>query len=181
MLKMVDLTKLVGISLFGSAALAMGVAQMREHPEVIATMIQPAPIPQQKASSQSIASTSGNSATLFADSRGHFYADIQIRGAPLKVLVDTGASLVAMSFEDAAKIGVRSSPSDRKAQFNTANGIVTATLVRVPEIRLQGITVFDVEAAIMPQGVMKGTLLGMSFMKKLSSFESRGVSMIMRK
>jgi aspartyl protease family protein len=123
----------------------------------------------------------GNSATLYADSRGHFFTHIQVRGIAVKVLVDTGASLVALSTEDAAKIGFRASASDRKAQFNTANGRVTASLVRLPEVRLQNITVFDVEAAIMPPGAMQGTLLGMSFMRKLASFESRGPSMVMRK
>ena len=123
----------------------------------------------------------GNTAMLYADPRGHFFADIQVRGVPVRTLVDTGASLVAMSTEDAAKIGLRAQPGDKKAQFNTANGQVTASLVRLPEIRLQGIMVFDVEAAIMPPGAMQGTLLGMSFMKKLASFESRGTSLVMRK
>jgi aspartyl protease family protein len=178
---MSHLTKLVGMTLFGSAALAVAVGQMREQPATFSSAVQQRPTNQQVAKAQVSPSITENSATLYADTRGHFFAHVQVSGTPVKVLVDTGASVVALSFEDAAKIGVRPSPNDRKAQFNTANGIVTASLVRLPEVRLQGITVFDVEAAIMPRGAMNGTLLGMSFMKKLSSFESRGVSMVMRK
>jgi aspartyl protease family protein len=178
---MSHLPKLVGITLFGSVALTMSVAQMLEKPATFSSAVQQRPASLPGAKTQPTPSVIENSATLYADSRGHFFTHVQVSGTPVKVLVDTGASLVALSFEDAAKIGLRPSPSDRKAQFNTANGVVTASLVRLSEVRLQGITVFDVEAAIMPRGAMNGTLLGMSFMKKLSSFESRGVSMVMRK
>jgi aspartyl protease family protein len=123
----------------------------------------------------------GNTAMLYADTRGHFHADIQVRGTPIRTLVDTGASLVTFSTEDAAKLGLRADSSQKTAQFNTANGMVTAHLIRIPEMRLQGITVYDVDAAILPPGAMKGTLLGMSFMKKLASYESRGTSMVMRR
>lgn len=183
---MSQLTNLVFVSLFGCVAATAAVMQLqdRKPPTAAAqmnaqqakgvalqnTVSVPAP-PQQP----------GNTAMLYADSRGHFFADIQVRGVPVRTLVDTGASLVAMSTEDAARVGLRAQPGDRQAQFNTANGLVTASLVRLPEIRLQGIMVFDVEAAIMPPGAMQGTLLGMSFMKKLASFESRGTSLVMRK
>ncbi len=118
---------------------------------------------------------------LYADPRGHFMADLYVRGTPIRALVDTGATLVSFSEADAAKIGLRADSSQRTARFQTANGTVTASIVRVPEMRLQGITVHDVEAAIMPKGAMEGTLLGMSFMKKLASYESRGTSMVLRK
>jgi aspartyl protease family protein len=123
----------------------------------------------------------GNVATLYSDAHGHFYADVFVRGLPVRTLVDTGASLVSFSADDAAKLGIRSDSSEKKALFNTANGVVTAAIVRVPEMRLQGITVYDVEAAVLPPGAMKGTLLGMSFIKKLASYESRGSGMVMRK
>jgi aspartyl protease family protein len=175
---MSELTKLVAVTLFGSVAAAWGLAQMRESkaqqppraPQQVAAVAQtPAPPPH------------GNTAMLYADTRGHFFADVQIRGIPVRTLVDTGASVVSFSAEDAAKFGLRPDSSQPKRPFSTANGVIMASIVRIPEIRLQGITVFDIEAAIMPPGAMKGTLLGMSFMKKLQSYESRGSSMVMRK
>jgi aspartyl protease family protein len=177
---MSQLTNLVFAALIGSGAVAGIAVQTHDrykHDSKSGTGPAPSPINTAAASSHA----AGNTAMLYADPRGHFFADIQVRGIPIKTMVDTGASLVALSTEDAAKIGFKANPSDRKAQFNTANGVVTASLVRLPEVRLQGLTVYDVDAAIMPPGAMSGTLLGMSFMKKLSSFESRGSSMVMRK
>jgi aspartyl protease family protein len=174
---MSGLGNLVFMALVGSVAAVGAVTHWQKEraaqaPRPSASMVQPA---------AAAAPAGGNTAMLYADTRGHFYADIYIRGIPIRTLVDTGASLVSFSSEDAAKFGLREEPSQKKAQFSTANGIVTASIVRVPEMRLQGITVYDVEASIMPAGTMKGTLLGMSFMKKLQSYESRGTSMVLRK
>ncbi|MGL5138345.1 MAG: retropepsin-like aspartic protease family protein, partial [Beijerinckiaceae bacterium] len=105
-------------------------------------------------------------ARVFADRRGHYMADIQINGVFIKGMIDTGATMIAIPHEEAAKIGRRPRPEDRTATFNTANGTVTGHIVRLMEVRLQGITVHDVEAAIMPPGALSGTLIGMSFMKK---------------
>jgi aspartyl protease family protein len=181
---MSQLTNLVFAALIGSGALAGMVMQSHDRQKQAGkpdNKVTTASMPVRSGNAAPAGTTAGNTAMLYADPRGHFYADIQVRGIPIRTMVDTGASLVALSTEDAAKIGLRATPSDRRAQFNTANGVVTAVLVQLPEVRLQGLTVFDVEAAIMPPGAMKGTLLGMSFMKKLASFESRGSSMVMRK
>jgi len=186
---MSGLAKLVGASIAGCAVMAFAAVQHRENrqrtpaPQPSAAVAQAAARPPAAAAPQSAAgqASMGNTAILYADMRGHFVADVQVRGIPIRALVDTGATLVSFSAEDAAKFGLREEPGQRKAQFSTANGIVMASLVRVPEIRLQGITVYDVEAALMPAGAMQGTLLGMSFMKKLEGYESRGASMVLRK
>jgi aspartyl protease family protein len=117
---------------------------------------------------------------LEADSRGHHKATILINGAAINTLVDTGASVIAFSAEDAARAGLKAGPQDRVAQFSTANGVISARVVRVPEVRLQGIVARDVEAAIMPKGALAGTLLGMSFLRKLQSFEMRGSTLVLR-
>jgi aspartyl protease family protein len=112
-------------------------------------------------------------ARVFADRRGHFMADLQINGVFVKGMIDTGATMIALPFEESAKIGRRPRPEDRTAIFNTANGQVKGHIVRLMDVRLQGVTVHDVEAAIMPPGALSGTLIGMSFMKKARGFESR--------
>jgi aspartyl protease family protein len=176
---MSGLTKLVGVAICGSIAMAVAAVQLREARGRTAATAQPvaatAAIPPGQQPAQ------GNMAILYADRNGHFMADVQVRGIPIRTLVDTGATLVSFSAEDAARFGLRAEPGQRRAPFSTANGVVMASVVTVPEMRLQGITVYDVEAAIMPKGAMQGTLLGMSFMKKLQSYESRGSSMVMRK
>jgi aspartyl protease family protein len=174
---MSGLSKLVFVTLFGSLAATGMALQLREENAAgegrsAMAMVQPATAAQP---------AGGNTAFLYADARGHFFADVTVRGIPIRTMVDTGASVVSFSAEDAAKIGLREEAGQRKAQFRTANGIVIASMVKVPELRLQGITVHDVEAAIMPRGAMQGTLLGMSFMRKLQSYESRGTSMVLRR
>jgi aspartyl protease family protein len=175
---MSGLTNLVFFVLIGSVASVGVITHLQKDsasqpPKSLNVMVQPV--------TATVAPSGGNTAMLYADTRGHFHADVYIRGIPVRTLVDTGASLVSFSREDAAKFGLRDEPNQKKAQFNTANGLVSASIVRIPEMRLQGITVYDVEAAIMPKGAMNGTLLGMSFMKKLQSYESRGTSMVLRK
>jgi aspartyl protease family protein len=174
---MSGLTNLVFFALIGSVASVGAITHLQKEranqpPRPSPAIVQPA---------AAAAPAGGNMAMLYSDTRGHFYAEVYMRGIPVRTLVDTGASLVSFSAEDAAKVGLRDEPNQKKSQFNTANGLVTASIVRIPEMRLQGITVYDVEAAIMPKGVMNGTLLGMSFMKKLQSYESRGTSMVLRK
>ncbi len=175
--------KLAATMLIACAAVLPAVIQMRERSaaQQPTASVATAPAPAKPQAAPPPAPAGGNTALLYADARGHFSADIYVRGIPVRTLVDTGATLVSFSEEDAAKIGLRAEPSQRKAPFQTANGVVTASIVRIPEIRLQGISVYDVEAAIMPRGAMQGTLLGMSFMKKLASYESRGTSMVLRK
>ncbi len=173
---MSGLIKLVAVAVGGTVVLALG-AMQSQSPRAASS-------PTTKASSVSSpaapGSVEGNTAVLHADSRGHFMADLQIRGIVIRSLIDTGASVLSFSAEDAARFGLRANASQEKRRFQTANGIVTASIVRIPEVRLQGITVYDVEASIMPPGVMNGTLLGMSFLKKLRSYESRGASMVLR-
>jgi aspartyl protease family protein len=117
---------------------------------------------------------------LEADRRGHYQANLLINGVTVASLVDTGASVVAMSAEDAKRANIRPSEGARTARFSTANGVITATIVTIPEVRLQGVTIRNVEASIMPPGAMNGTLLGMSFLKKVSSFEIRGNTLVLR-
>jgi aspartyl protease family protein len=116
-------------------------------------------------------SNAGRTLTLQADLRGHYIAHASVNGAVIRTMVDTGASVVALTADDAVKVGAHKSRNVRSAQFNTANGIVTGTIVRLEEIRIGDIVVRDVEAAIMPRGALHITLLGMSFLRGVGGFE----------
>jgi aspartyl protease family protein len=113
------------------------------------------------------AMTLGRSVTLQADAAGHFHADAEIEGRIVPMLVDTGASVVALRPEDAAKVGLSPMPSDYKVAMSTANGVTTAAEVRIRELRIGGIAVRDVRAVVMQPGLMSQSLLGMSFLKAL--------------
>ncbi|MCA1952598.1 MAG: TIGR02281 family clan AA aspartic protease [Hyphomicrobiales bacterium] len=117
---------------------------------------------------------------LRGDNRGHFQTDAQINGRFVRVLVDTGASIVVLSAEDARAAGLEAPRDAYTARMQTANGEVRAARVRIAELRLQSIVVRDVEAAILPPGALKGTLLGMSFLKRLAGFEMQGGTLVLK-
>ena len=105
-----------------------------------------------------------------ADLSGHFIVHPMVEGKRLRMLVDTGASLVALTHEDAAAAGIRADPS-RMRRLSTANGIVQVPVVRILEMRLGDIRVRDVDAVVMPPGRLDTSLLGMSFLRGLRGFE----------
>lgn len=121
------------------------------------------PLPQPKPAAPGSASI-----RLLADRNGHFISMARINKVPIEVMVDTGASIVALSWESAAKAGLKADPNARGMRIGTANGAVTALPVKIPEVRIGELVVTNVEAVILPPGALQGhTLLGMSFLKKV--------------
>jgi aspartyl protease family protein len=111
-----------------------------------------------------------------AAGNGHFFAKAEIGRATIDVMVDTGASAVALSYEDADDAGLGPRSLDYDIPVMTANGVAKAARVMLDRVEVDGVSVRDVEGYVMPEGAMKGTLLGMSFLSKLSSFKvERGV------
>jgi aspartyl protease family protein len=113
---------------------------------------------------------SGGAITLQARNGGHFFAPVEVNGHVVTMLVDTGASLVSLSAADARALGVTPSGSSKTVMMQTANGLAPATTARIPELRVDTILVRDVEAVISADGAQRESLLGMSFLRKLSSF-----------
>ncbi len=108
---------------------------------------------------------------LKADKRGHFIASVDINGSSIKVLVDTGATAVAFSYEDAQDVGLRPGSLDYNIPVSTANGVAMAAYVKIDKISIDGIEVEDVDGMVAQEGAMDGTLLGMSFLSRLRSFK----------
>lgn len=116
---------------------------------------------------------------LSADGRGHFETRLHINGRPLTALVDTGASTVALTYEDARELGLIR-PGDRyDMTIKTANGETSARRVVLGSVRIGGISVSDVEATVAREGVLPFNLLGMSFLKKLGTVEMRNGRLIL--
>ncbi len=110
------------------------------------------------------------SETIDPDGGGQFQTDIEIEGQRLPVLVDTGATYVILSFEDAARLGLRPMPSDFKYKTWTANGVALNAMAELREVRLGSIEVRDVPVLIAARGSMTHNLLGMTFLSKLHGF-----------
>lgn len=109
--------------------------------------------------------------TVTADSKGHFYLVPSLNGEPVRMVVDTGASVVALTYEDAERIGARLSPQDFKIRMSTANGTVEGASLRIDEIRIKDLVVRDVEAVVLPKDRLGVSLLGMSFLRQLRGFD----------
>ena len=110
-------------------------------------------------------------AELKANAGGHFITTASINGNDIKVLVDTGATMVALSYEDAGDVGLRPSDLDYNVPVATANGVAQAAHVSISRIEVEGIRVDDVEGLVLPEGALRGTLLGMSFLSRLKTFK----------
>jgi aspartyl protease family protein len=87
------------------------------------------------------------------------------------MLVDTGASLVALTSEDAAMLGLRRAESDFRIAVTTANGMGRAAQARLWRVRIGGVEIYDVDALVFPPNVLRQSLLGMSALNKLRNFE----------
>lgn len=108
---------------------------------------------------------------LKANQGGHFIADAEINGTAVQVLVDTGATAVALSYEDAQDVGLSPSNLDFNVPVSTANGTAKAAHVKIERITIDNVRVEDVEALVLPEGALQGTLLGMTFLSRLGSFK----------
>lgn len=118
-------------------------------------------------------SSSGSTVQLRADRLGHFVTSAEVNGRTIDVMVDTGASIVALTWEDAERAGIYVRPSDFTHRVNTANGQAKIAPITVDQISIGGITVRNVRAAVSEPGKLNQTLLGMTFLGRLSRADMR--------
>ncbi len=121
----------------------------------------------------------GRTIALKADPRGHYLIDAVVNGRPIPVVVDTGATTVALNAESARRLGIYVSRRDYKVRISTANGVINAAPVTLREIRLGGISVRNVEAVVLPGEVLPVNLLGMTFLSRLSKFQIAGGRLVL--
>jgi aspartyl protease family protein len=119
-------------------------------------------------------------ASIAADAGGQYRAKALIQGQDVDVMVDTGATLVALTSETAARIGVTLDLSRPRLRMNTANGVTLASPVTLRSVNLGAIYMDDVQAVVMPPGASSINLLGESFLKRLVSVEQRDGMLVLR-
>lgn len=110
--------------------------------------------------------------SLRADSDGHFRVEARVGGRIVPMLVDTGATVVALSFEDGEKLGLIRRGDYMDVRMSTANGVAGAKRVTLQDVRIGSVKVDDVAAVVMSPGAMDGSLLGMSFLGRLRKVET---------
>ena len=106
-----------------------------------------------------------------AGGNGHYQTRAHINGRPIEVLVDTGATMVALSYEDAQAAGIFPQAGDFKHRVNTANGVARVASVMLDTVSIDDITVRNVRAVVSEPGRLGMTLLGMSFLGQLTRAE----------
>jgi aspartyl protease family protein len=112
-----------------------------------------------------------------AGRHGHFLVEAVVNGVPIDFMVDTGASHVVLSLQDARKLGF--TQLQFTEEFQSANGTVRAAPVELRELRIGQLSLFDLEASV-NGGPLPISLLGMSFLQRLSSYEVARGRLILR-
>lgn len=104
------------------------------------------------------------SAVLKADGRGHFIVQGRINGGTVQMLLDTGATVVALPAAEAARLGI-DYKRGQIGYMNTANGVVPVYRVKLDTVRVGDIELNQIDAVVHEQG-LSVALLGMSFLNR---------------
>jgi aspartyl protease family protein len=157
------------VALFAAAIVAAAVAtpdllsRLTQPSERAATLVPETPAP--------VASDHGGLVRLNADRNGHYFTEIEVNHRALDALVDTGATVVALRYEDARSLGLVFPGDKFDVVVRTANGAGRARRVKLRSVSVGTITIRDVEALVAEQGALSTNLLGMSFLNRLARFE----------
>ena len=120
-----------------------------------------------------------NAAFIDRKNDGHYWTTADVDGTAVKFMVDTGASIVALTTRDAKRIGFDTDTLEFVEPISTAGGTVYGAYVTVDSIRIGRVEVERVDAMILPEG-LENSLLGMTFLGELYSYEFRKSQLIIR-
>jgi aspartyl protease family protein len=122
----------------------------------------------------------GRTVEIARGSSGSFSVAMQINGARIPMVLDTGASSVVLTQEAAKAAGLPLEVLNYSVNVDTANGRARAAPVTLDRVSIGGITERAVPALIAQPGQLRASLLGMSFLNRLESWEVRGGRLVMR-
>lgn len=109
---------------------------------------------------------------------GHYYLTAEINGEPVRFVVDTGATQIVLTKEDARRAGLDLDGLVYLGRANTANGEVRTAPVRLDRVTIGPIEDSNVRAVV-NDGVMEGSLLGMEYLQRFSSVEIGGGKLVL--
>jgi aspartyl protease family protein len=125
------------------------------------------------------AAANGPATGLVKASDGHFWAEAEVDGHRVRFLVDTGATAVALTMDDARRIGLDLARMDFNRTVHTAAGAVKAAEVDLDHVSVAGVRVDKVRAIVFESG-LETSLLGMTYLGRLSGFEASPGQLILR-
>jgi aspartyl protease family protein len=121
----------------------------------------------------------GGEIAFRAGGNGHFRIEALVDGKPVLFLLDTGASDVVLSPRDAERIGFDASRLDFSRRYSTANGVVYAAPVALGTVEIASIRLGNVAAAV-NGAPLDSSLLGMSFLDRLSGYSVENGTLVLR-
>jgi aspartyl protease family protein len=154
----------------GDAVTQSARAPVQPLPEPQPRVARPAPAPAQAAEDDSATIFDNNEITFHAGRNNQFFVRASINGIEIPFVIDTGASSVALRFEDAEMVGLNGSSLHWNLRMSTANGIASAAAATLGSIRLDRAIAYNVPAVVMQQNAATISLLGMTFLSRLKSW-----------
>lgn len=123
---------------------------------------------------------SGSAVAIRKASDGHFWAEGKVNKTRVRFMVDTGASSVALTLTDARRVGYNLKDLRFVVPVNTASGQVFAAPITLDVLSIGGLDIRNVDALVMQKG-LGSSLLGMSYLGRLSRFEASRNQLILRR
>jgi aspartyl protease family protein len=117
------------------------------------------------------AASNSRSVVVRRNAEGHFQIDGRVNGRRLTFLVDTGASVIALSADAAATLGIHPAEHEFTTQVRTANGTVNAAPIVLDTVEIDDLELHNIAALVLPDGALTDNLLGMSFLSRLRHWE----------
>jgi aspartyl protease family protein len=148
-------------------------------PKVQRDTAQPPPVTVAAAMPSQAALAGQRAAFIDKENDGHFWTNADVSGTQVKFMVDTGASLVALTYFDAQRLGLKPEERAFDSEIRTAGGVVLGAHVTLGSIRIGKVEIENVNAVIL-RTELEQSLLGMTFLGELHSYEVRQGQMIIR-
>lgn len=127
----------------------------------------------------SVPDRNGGEVRLEREGDSHFYANVEINGRTVRMMVDSGASIIALTRADAEAIGINVDALPEMGSANTAGGVVPLRPVELGKVGIEGVDVVGVQAAVI-DAEMPASLLGQSYLSRLQSVRVEGDVMTLR-
>jgi aspartyl protease family protein len=120
-----------------------------------------------------------NTLSIIANQSGHFFVNATVNGVDMKFMIDTGATNVALTRNDARSLGIDLDSLSYANKVSTANGVVWFASVTLDHIQIGNIKIQNVNAAVGRDDGLDTSLLGMSFLNKLKSYQVQNDTLTM--
>ncbi len=169
------ISALLSATVIAGATVFFVVPKLEQRETAMAAEAEAAPAPVPKRDSVSFA----NAAVISREADGHYWTSADVDGTSVKFMVDTGASIVALTYRDAQRVGLSPEEMVFDNEIRTAGGITMGAFVVLERIRIGQVEVEQVGAMVLQEGLDQ-SLLGMTFLNELYSYEFKRSQLIIR-